>query len=650
MNIFEACQVGDLDRVNILTREEGFDVNKFTHVPFIGIRSPLDFAIENGHLEIVKLLVKVGARVRVNKDCDQGGVFYSPLFPAIHRGDIEIVKVLIEAGCDVNESLNSYGFVLKYPPINFAIKNDHLEIVKLLLESGAKVDPDPLDIVTDGNSEFEPPLFHAIDDGNIEIVKLLISAGANVNRLNYGRVPQSPLRRAIYKEKIGIGEVLIEAGAKFRHGSEVPFSKVVLYDNIEDIKSFIDAGANVNEVFNLRHILYYAIRYRDIEVVKLLIKAGADFSVPNKRAHRERVLWMVATSGNKLDALDLLLSLPNEKFDHREALKLLCHEFACKDGHQDQTRHDLSKAIKRILQHPNFPKDFDFGVTEEVVDSVDEIYVGNEAIKSVVGSLYGSDRKNISLPLLEYLLERQKNAGVDLVEVLNEHETFDRDFEDAELEDRSGIDYGATQETLFVTACAKGRPDVAGLLHRYGADPKIKVMGRSAFALTLMQANNDFLALQQRLQPQPVGEAGEATDADEVVEISSPEQIIAKYLPSLSLILSVDHSFNPFDLEQNLPFGCENSYDFMQQLNRQGLNILDPLLNKHALLKEYILSSEKEKKQDEEIKKLQEMFSQFMNGRSGKDPGDETAGHGAPKSSPSPGLTEGQVEQTRRRR
>lgn len=147
--------------------------------------------------------------------------------------------------------------------------------------------------------------------------------------------------------------------------------------------------------------------------------------------------------------------------------------------------------------------------------------------------------------------------------------------------------------------------------------------------------------MHERLQSQSSAEAGEATDTDEVVEISSPEQIIAKYLPSLSLILSVDHSFNPFDSEQNLPFGCENSYDFMQQLKGQGLNILDPLLKEHVVLKGYVLSSENEKKQAEEIQELQGLVDKLTQGRSVEVSSDETAGHGAPKSSTSPGFAEG---------
>ncbi len=556
MDIFEACRVGDLDRVNSLIRVEGFDVNieKASHEARDFNITPLGVAAKNGHLEIVKLLLESGASF------DDEYCNFSALSLAAECGHLEIVEELLKAGADVNDEYYYSS------PLACAARCENLEIVKLLLRNGADVN-----FITDGYPDaWMGALDYGIDSNVLKILKVLIEAGLDVNN-KYHDTP----------------------------------------------------------------ILHREVELGNIEVVKLLIEAGAD--VNSLSPHGNDALYLAVLYG-ELDILDLLFSLPNEKFDHSEFSKRLFLEFANYPHHQEKgrwrpTRDDLSNAIKIILQHPNFPKDFDCGGIKEFARSVDEIYVGNEAIKSVVGSLYGSDRQNINLPLLEYLLQRQKKAGANLVEVLNESETFDQYFDHAELEDRSGIDYGATQETLFVTACAKGRADVAGLLHRYGADPKIKVMGRSAFALTLLQANNDFLALHERLQSQPTGEAGEATDTDEVVEISSPEQIIAKYLPSLSLILSVDHSFNPFDSEQNLPFDCENSYDFMQQLKEWGLNILDPLLEEHVVLKEYVLSSEKEKEQAEKIQELQGLVGKLAQGRFGEASSDESAGHGAPKRS-----------------
>ena len=522
----------------------------------------------------------------------------TPIHCAVQNGHLEVVRAIIEH----DPGLVNIGIEFDQTPLYDAITYGQVDIARLLLENNARI------------SEHDFSLHVAVRNNCFESVCLLVEAGIDLDTLD--GEGYAPLHRAAENGRLDIVNKLIEHGAyidiSLPSGTALNIS--VFFRNLELAKTLIRAGANINKVNEYGRTPLHESAYDGcIEIVRVLIAAGAniearvacDWSSRGDLNTNETPLFSAVKNG-KIGVVRELLDA-GANVDHRDSKGNNCLWWAVSRNHLD------------IL----------------------DLFDINHGINTEIGSLYGSDRKNINLPLLEYLLERQKKAGANLVEVLNDSETFDQYFDDAELEDRSGIDYGATQETLFVTACAKGRADVAGLLHRYGADPKIKVAGRSAFALILLQANNDFSDLHERLQSQPTGEAGEATDTNEVVEISSPEQIIAKYLPSLSLILSVDHSFNPFDSEQNLPFGCENSYDFMQQLKGQGLNILDPLLKEHVVLKEYVLSSEKEKKQAEEIKKLQGLVDKFTQERSVEVSSDEIVSHGAPKRSPSPGFAEG---------
>ena len=96
-------------------------------------RTPLSWAAENGHLEIVKLLLKEGVGV----DSEDAWTPWSwakqivrtPLSWAAENGHLEVVKLLLKKGADVASKEND-----GQTPMSRAAGNGHLEIVKLLLE------------------------------------------------------------------------------------------------------------------------------------------------------------------------------------------------------------------------------------------------------------------------------------------------------------------------------------------------------------------------------------------------------------------------------------------------------------------------------------------------------------------------------------
>lgn len=119
--ISEAIEAGDLALTTELLARSDMSLDVMT--PF---GTFLHVAADSGQLEIVKLLVRLGASVDVN-----GGIVGgAPLDCAASEGHAEVVRFLIGAGAKIDVSLPTRN------PLFGAIYGGHLDIVKLLVQAG----------------------------------------------------------------------------------------------------------------------------------------------------------------------------------------------------------------------------------------------------------------------------------------------------------------------------------------------------------------------------------------------------------------------------------------------------------------------------------------------------------------------------------
>jgi len=223
-------------------------------------------AAKNGHLEIVRLLIKNGADVNiVNKEKE------TALHLAAKNGHLEIVgllieKLLIEKG-KVDTLNNNYITAL-----HLAAKNGHLEIVKLLIENGADVNVIGLYVNT--------AIYSALERGHLEIVKLLIDNGANVNALN---------------TKVGNP-----------HPHETVLNLAVRQKNPEIVSLLLNSA----DVINKNTSLHLAAENGHLEIIRLLIDNGADvnsLNTSNKRAITLSNDWFkYSISKSKDDYLNII--------------------------------------------------------------------------------------------------------------------------------------------------------------------------------------------------------------------------------------------------------------------------------------------------------------------------------------------------------
>ncbi len=206
LDLVKLVEIGDLEGVRYVCKWDKKQANREGEVTIMCWTSrgaelgaegmcPFFLAVEKGHIDIVKMLIKAGIKVNA-----KNGYGRTPLHYAAREGWTEEAEMLIEAGADVNAK--EWGARDK-TPLHWAAEKGHTELAKILTKAGANVNAR---YISD-----QAPLDNAVFYGHTEMVKVLINAGANVNmKHEHGR---TPLHTAQFGVHIEIARALIEARA-----------------------------------------------------------------------------------------------------------------------------------------------------------------------------------------------------------------------------------------------------------------------------------------------------------------------------------------------------------------------------------------------------------------------------------------------------
>lgn len=220
------------------------------------------------------------------------------LVSAIRLESFDTVRLLVSKGADVNALAGHYGFYRATPLIH-AVSKRSVNLVKMLLDAGA--DPN----ICSGNEFLTTALGCAVDPYcSVEIVQLLLDSGADLNAppdFNSDSVLQSAVKR----KNTEIVRLLLDAGADVDEISATDGTALQIAarskGNTKIVQLLLDAGADVNvpvgytyapmlekalednederyedEWLNFfRTPLQWAAEYENIEVVELLLEAGA---------------------------------------------------------------------------------------------------------------------------------------------------------------------------------------------------------------------------------------------------------------------------------------------------------------------------------------------------------------------------------------
>lgn len=243
------------------------------------MRTPLSYASFNGHLFIVRMLVKAGARADLEDRI--GG---TPISYALCTGRQDIANELTTRAQEFPIHEIRDGLLLS------AVENEHQLIAKRLFDSGADIEA--------VNKNNEKPLFIAIRDRNSDLAQLLIERGADIEAVNKNN--ETLLFITIRDGNSDLTQLLIEKGANIEAVNERDKTPLFIATRCRDYclaQLIIERGANIEAVdINNETPLFTAIRDGNSDLAELLIGKGANIEAVIKR--NETPLFITTRKGH----------------------------------------------------------------------------------------------------------------------------------------------------------------------------------------------------------------------------------------------------------------------------------------------------------------------------------------------------------------
>ena len=253
----------------------------------------------SGKVDVIKTLLVHGAKVNARDEF----LGETALMWAAGRNNADAVRMLVEFGADINIRTNHAarstgmkegGYSTSSPPPTgftaflFAVREGQMEAAKALLAAGANVN----DTVSDGESA----LVIAAANADWELANYLLDKGADPNLAGAG---WNALHQAVRERR-----------PNNFFGMPGPISTGSL-DSIEVIKKMIAKGANINAQMTRNGMkdgqrnrlnrlgataFLLAAKNTDVEVMKLLLAAGADPNIPTA----DKTTPLMVASGVKI--------------------------------------------------------------------------------------------------------------------------------------------------------------------------------------------------------------------------------------------------------------------------------------------------------------------------------------------------------------
>jgi ankyrin repeat protein len=297
-----------------LLLENGADVDA-GDAEFERFEVPVLVAIEKGDVELVRKLIRAGAKLDYEQSCrrtcndqescDDQERLGSMLVAAIQAGNLAVTEEILGERININgTAAYSLNFMTKEcccSPITMAIMKRNWTLVDRLRRGGATLNSTSqnLDVV-----DYYTPLWAAVYQENFELVKSLIEAGAEVN-------DRMALKEAIHNDELL--EFFVTKMAKSttlrRECNALHFAlqKLMGEDNIPKVELILKsqlvdlAAVECGGIFWEALTSKYEVRYT---LLHMLLAAGAD---PKSLVSKNKTALLCAIGRNDMKSVQMML-------------------------------------------------------------------------------------------------------------------------------------------------------------------------------------------------------------------------------------------------------------------------------------------------------------------------------------------------------
>jgi ankyrin repeat protein len=275
---------------------DGADVNGKNEQDY----TPLHLAVVTCNLDIVNLLLENKADVNMKSS----KALALPITAASTRKHLDIAKALIKSGANLKAK---QGIMDMFTILEGVVASGaHIDVVKLLVKEGA--DPEQTDLF--GGNAIIALARETTPTKRIEIVKKT-KAECEAKGLPWGAYMDQFVAED-YSAPIEIAEYLVSEGAdaKIKSRMGTALATAVQMQNIEYATWLV--SKKVDPDVGAIKPMYYAVNTDNPDMIRLLIKAGADIDAKHYFPGGEAYVWKLnyflqAAIDGKLEALKFLL-------------------------------------------------------------------------------------------------------------------------------------------------------------------------------------------------------------------------------------------------------------------------------------------------------------------------------------------------------
>ena len=229
-NYYAKCANDLLRDLNMDVSAEEFEKDE-TLLRLTRLRSGSGLSSSSNITFTVRLLLDQGANANAKDDQFEA----SPLMFASDRGHRDIVQLLCERDADVNAKDEEGRTAL-----HLAVQIGNIAVVELLLKQGANIEATE-------HKYGDTALMNAAGSGKNSIVLILLQAGAIVSRTNHKGM--TALSKAVECGSDGVAKILLDSGADLEAQDDwagTPLLRAASWDRVEMVKMLLAAGAKVD--------------------------------------------------------------------------------------------------------------------------------------------------------------------------------------------------------------------------------------------------------------------------------------------------------------------------------------------------------------------------------------------------------------------